>query len=176
MPCALTYRIGSSVPQHGPSIDNQCMSATWGWALALLAVALGWVQWGWQGVLLAVSVIVFWLLLQFSRALRVMRQAAGAPVGHVPSAVMLHAKLRSGMRLMDIIPLTRSLGQAVVAEAGSSETFIWTDASGAVVRVELVAGRVHKWALERPVSAVDLDQAGSTGLADKASAEKGLGA
>lgn len=126
------------------------MSATWGWALALVAVALGWMQWGWQGVVLAVSVIVFWLLLQFSRALRVMRQAAGAPVGHVASAVMLHAKLRTGMRLMDIIPLTRSLGQMVQREAGAPETFTWTDSSGATVRVELVAGRLRQWTLERP--------------------------
>ena len=46
------------------------MDARLGWALAVVGVALGWVQWGWQGVLLALSVIVFWLLLQFTRALR----------------------------------------------------------------------------------------------------------
>ena len=88
------------------------MNAVWGWALALAALVAGGLQWGWPGVVLAITVIVFWLLLQFSRALRVMRQATGAPLGHVDSAVMLHTKLRTGMRLIDIIPLTRSLGQA----------------------------------------------------------------
>ena len=126
------------------------MSAIWGWALALVAIALGWFQWGWQGVILAISVVVFWLLLQFSRAMRVMRQAAGAPIGHVDSAVMLNAKLRAGMRLMEIIPLTRSLGQAVEGEPGVPETFTWTDTSGACVRVQLVGGRLRQWSLERP--------------------------
>jgi len=126
------------------------MSATWGWALALVAIVLGWFQWGWQGVLLAISVVVFWLLLQFSRAMRVMRQAAGAPIGHVDSAVMLNAKLRAGMRLMEIIPLTRSLGQTVEGEPGLPETFTWTDTSGACVRVQLVGGRLRQWSLERP--------------------------
>jgi hypothetical protein len=45
-------------------------------------------------VVLAVTVVVFWLLLQFSRALRVMRRPPARPVGTVPNAVMLHARLR----------------------------------------------------------------------------------
>jgi hypothetical protein len=96
------------------------MGATWGWALALAAVVLGWMQWGWQGVVAAVTFVVFWLLLQFSRALKVMRQASGAPVGRVASAVMVHARLRTGMRLLDILPVTRSLGEAAspAADAG----------------------------------------------------------
>jgi hypothetical protein len=108
-------------------------------------------------VVLAITVIVFWLLLQFSRALRVMRQAAGAPVGHVDSAVMLHTKLRTGMRLIDIIPLTRSLGQAEkpqgLQDAQALESFTWTDAAGVAVRVELRAGRLQRWELQRPTEA-----------------------
>jgi len=130
------------------------MNAIWGWTLALVALVLGWLQWGWQGVILALSVIVFWLLLQFSRVMRVMRQASGAPVGHVDSAVMLNAKLRSGMRLIDIIPLTRSLGQAGnpegLQDAQPLEVFTWTDAAGVAVRVELRAGRLQRWELQRP--------------------------
>jgi hypothetical protein len=132
------------------------MNATWGWALALAAVVLGWLQWGWRGVLLAVTVVVFWLLLQFSRAVRVMRLAAGAPVGQVASAVMLHARLRQGMRLTEILPLTRSLGQREErphalpqANFESVERFAWYDASGARVQVELVHGRLRAWTLQR---------------------------
>ena len=44
-----------------------------GWALAAAALFLGWRSYGWPGVALAFSVIVFWLLLQFNRSIRVMR-------------------------------------------------------------------------------------------------------
>lgn len=133
------------------------MNAGFGWALAVAAVALGYLQYGWQGVLLAVSAIVFWLLMQFTRALRVMRVAGGAPVGHVASAVMLHARLKQGQRLMDIILLTRSLGEKLADEApGQAETFRWTDASGAAVTVDLRKGRCVRWSLARP------DDAGTT--------------
>ncbi|MEN9416888.1 MAG: hypothetical protein RI988_508 [Pseudomonadota bacterium] len=139
------------------------MGATWGWALAVVAVAAGYVQWGWQGVVLAVTMIAFWLLLQFNRALRVMRQAGAAPVGHVGSAVMLHARLRRGMRLMEVIPISRSLGRAVEPDPaagsgfGAREAFVWGDDSGACVRVDLVGGRVVRWVLQRPEEGVPSD-------------------
>ena len=121
-------------------------AATIGWALAVAAVAVGYAGYGWRGVLLAVTVIVFWLLLQFSRALRVMRLAAQAPVGQVPSAVMLHAKLHPGMPLMAVIKLTRSLGRKVRDEP---ETFAWRDESGAEVEIEFAGGRCQVWRLTR---------------------------
>jgi len=122
------------------------MNAWIGWALAVMAVAAGYVGYGWPGVALAVSVVVFWLLLQFSRALRVMRLAAEAPVGHVPSAVMLQAKLNAGMPLMDVVKLTRSLGRKVRDEP---ETFAWRDESGAEVEIEFAGGRCRQWRLIR---------------------------
>ena len=128
------------------------MNAWTGWALAALGIAVGWTQWGWQGVVLATTVIVFWLLLQFSRSVRVMSQAAQSPVGHVDSAVMLHAKLKTGMRLLDILPLTCSLGEKVDEGVGDPETFIWRDTSGASVRVELRGGRCTRWELQREIA------------------------
>jgi uncharacterized protein (DUF58 family) len=121
-------------------------AATIGWALAVVAIAVGYVGYGWRGVLLAITVVVFWLLLQFSRALRVMRLAAQAPVGQVPSAVMLHAKLHPGMPLMAVIKLTRSLGRKVRDEP---ETFAWRDESGAEVEIEFAGGRCKVWRLTR---------------------------
>ena len=118
-----------------------------GWGLALAALVSGYLAYGWPGVVLALSVVVFWLLLQFSRALRAMRKAGQSPIGTVPSAVMLHARLKTGMRLLDLIQITRSLGEKLADEP---ETFRWTDASGASVVVELEGGRCQRWRLQRP--------------------------
>ena len=123
------------------------MNAKLGWALAALALAAGYLGYGWRGVLLALTVIAFWLLLQFSRALRVMRLAAQAPVGHVPSAVMLHSQLHPGMQMMNVVKLTRSLGRK---QRDEPETFAWRDESGAEVEVEFAGGRCRSWRLTRP--------------------------
>ena len=130
------------------------MNAGWaGWALAVAAVAVGWAGYGWRGVVLALSVVVFWLLLQFSRALRTLRDASARPVGSVPSAVALNAKLERGLRLPQVLKLTGSLGRKV---ADDPETFAWTDGGGDAVRVELRDGRVSAWRLDRaPMPAGD---------------------
>ena len=117
-----------------------------GWALAALAIAIGHVQWGWPGVVLAVTMIVFWLLLQFSRALRVLRNAGQGAVGEVPNAVMLHAKLQRGQRLPQILALTKCLGNKL---ADDPETFEWRDGGGDAVRIEMRGGRLEHWELQR---------------------------
>ena len=129
------------------------MDARWGWALALAALAVGTWQYGWQGALMAVTVIVFWLLLQFGRALRATRNAAAAPKGRVASAVMVHSRLRPGLSLIQVLPLTRSLGDPVPppedAPAGE-ERFAWSDDSGARLVLTLQGGRLVHWDLQRP--------------------------
>lgn len=127
------------------------MNAAVGWALAALAAALAVAQWGWPGGVLAGTLIVFWLLLQFSRAMRVLRRAAQAPVGHVHSAVTLHAKLQRGQRLPQVLALTHSLGLKL---SDNPEAFEWRDAGGDAVRLEFEAGRLVRWNLQRanPVS------------------------
>jgi hypothetical protein len=123
------------------------MAPWFGWALAVCAVAGGYAAYGWPGVLLAVTMTVFWLLLQFSRALRVLRAAGAAPVGHVASAVMLNAKLHTGMRLVQVLALTRSLGRKLAEEP--NERFEWRDAGGDAVEVHLERGEVVSWRLSR---------------------------
>ena len=81
------------------------MNPILGWSLAAAAVVGGYFSYGWQGVVLAVSAVVFWLLLQFSRVLRALRTAAGRPMGSIANAVMLQAKLRPGMTLVQILSL-----------------------------------------------------------------------
>ncbi|MCU0968786.1 MAG: hypothetical protein MUF03_08160 [Rubrivivax sp.] len=131
-------------------------AAIGGWALALAAVVAGWVGWGWRGVALALTVVVFWLLLQFSRALRVMRIAAQRPVGDVASAVMLASRLHRGMRLAQVILLTHSLGRAL--SPPPDERFEWRDAAGDRVELLLRDGRLVEWQLERaPAAPTDRD-------------------
>lgn len=125
-----------------------------GWALAAAALVTGYLVYGWPGVLLAATLTVFWLLLQFSRAMRVMRRAGSAPLGQVGSAVMLNAKLRAGMTMLEVLPLAGSLGIAVGdAEA---ETYRWRDGGGGGVRASFRDGRLRAWQLERPEDAPPL--------------------
>ena len=144
------------------------MNSVLGWGLVVAAIAVGWVQYGWQGVVLAVTVVVFWLLLQFSRALRVMKQAAAAPMGQVPSAVMFNTKLRSGMTMMQVLPLTRSLGQRIESPAANhqTESWRWMDEGGSYVTLTFVSGKLDHWHLQRPTQAGDLpsemDRAGAS--------------
>ncbi len=126
------------------------MNPILGWALAVLLVAFAWQGYGWQGVLVAASAIVFWLLLQFNRSVRVMKNAGEAPVGHIPSAVMLNAKLKPGMTLLQVIALTRSLGQRL-DEAG--EQWAWADEGGSRVTLQFERGRLARHSLDRPPEA-----------------------
>jgi hypothetical protein len=125
-------------------------NAALGWGLAMLALAAGYASYGWRGVVLALTVIVFWLLLQFSRALRVLRNAAGAPVGSVKSAVMFNAKLSVGQRLPELLKLTGSLGRRI---GDTPEAWAWADGGGDEVQVTLVGGRVTEWRLVRAEAA-----------------------
>jgi uncharacterized protein (DUF58 family) len=124
------------------------MPAWLAWSLAAFALAAGYITHGWQGLLLAFTIVVFWLLMQFNRAVRTMRMAAGRPVGHVASAVMLQAKLKAHMPLADVVALTRSLGE-LVSEQGEVQTFRWTDNGQAQVVAVFNAGRLASWRLER---------------------------
>jgi hypothetical protein len=144
------------------------MNSIVGWSLAAAALAFGWMKFGWQGVVLALTVVVFWLLLQFSRALRVMKQAAAAPIGQVTSAVMLNTKLRSGMTMMQVLPLTRSLGQRIESPAAhhQTESWRWADEGGSYLTLTFVRGQLDHWHLHRPTQPGDLtselDRAGAS--------------
>jgi hypothetical protein len=113
-----------------------------GWALAVAAVAAGAALYGWRGAVLGATVAVFGLLLQFSRALRLMRHAAQAPVGRVANARALSRSLRPGMRLVQVIRLTGSLGEAL---SDQPEVWRWSDATGAWVAVTFVGGQATTW-------------------------------
>lgn len=123
------------------------MNPVVGWALAFAALVAGWFGYGWRGLALALTVIVFWLLIQFNRSLRAMRDASQSPVGHVPSAVMLHAKLHAGLPMLQIVKLTKSLGKRL---SDAPEVWSWADDSGAEVRIVFDHGHCTGWTLNRP--------------------------
>ena len=89
------------------------MSASVGWGLALVGLVAGYMAYGWQGLVMALTMVVFWLLLQFSRSIRVMRMAARRPIGLIDNAVMLqsklHANLGDGRAITDFRPSARTL-------------------------------------------------------------------
>ncbi len=118
-----------------------------GWTLALGALAASAWGYGWRGAMLAISVIAFWLLLQFNRVVRVMRRVADAPVGRVPSAVMFNAALERGMTLMKVVQLAGSLGRKV---GDAPESWAWRDDGDALVTVEMAGAKVERWTLTRP--------------------------
>ena len=122
--------------------------------MAGLGLLMSFRAFGWQGPLLLSGTVFMWLLLHYTRLMKVMQRAAQRPVGTVDSAVMLNAKLTKGMSLLHIIGLTRSLGQPVAEPSPASgsivETFVWTDASNASVTVELRKGKAQRWELTRP--------------------------
>lgn len=112
------------------------------WALVVLAFAAGYGIYGWPGVLLALSITVFWLLLQFSRLLRVMRSAASRPVGQVEGALMLSTKIGAGLRMVDVVVMTGSLGRRLPhASPGADESWEWRDAGDDAVVVDFARGR-----------------------------------
>ncbi|WP_416759596.1 hypothetical protein ACNI65_22760 [Roseateles sp. So40a] len=115
--------------------------------LAIAAIVVGAVFFGWKGAILGLSCIVFFLLMQFSQLMKVMRTAQNAPLGHVASAIMLNAKLQAGMKLVDLIRLCRSLGVKV-----DDNTYRWTDTGGDAVDVVMAQGAVASWTLIRAQS------------------------
>ncbi len=118
----------------------------------VVLVAAAWRAYGWGGVAVATGGILMWVLLHFTRLMHVLKQAADRPLGHVGSAVMLHAKLQAGMPLLKVLALTRALGELQSAPDAQPEVFRWTDASGSHVTCEFANGRLAAWRLERPAS------------------------
>jgi len=95
---------------------------------------------GWQGVMLVVCGFVGWLLLQFRRLMRVMDEAGRAPTGVIQDAAAASAQVRPGMKLEDLVALTRSFGTKI---DGAPGTYSWTDAGGARLEVVLDKRRVN---------------------------------
>ena len=122
------------------------MHPVFGWVLAAALAVASFAAYGWPGLAMAVSAIVFWLLLQFNRALRVMKNAAESPLGEIENAVMFHARLERGLTMLQIVTRTRSLGKRV---EGSEDDWVWQDPGGHRVRLHFEQARLKSWQIER---------------------------
>lgn len=119
-------------------------------AAGVAAVALAYHQYGWAGVAAVGSVLVFWILLHFSRMMQVLKRATARPIGYVDSAVMLNAKLKPSATLLNVIAMTRALGALQSAKGAQPEVFRWTDGSQSHVTCTFVGGKLSHHELFRP--------------------------
>ena len=121
-------------------------------AVALLVMGYHW--YGWPGVAGAVGALVMWMLLHFTRMLQVLRRASHRPKGHVESSVMLNARLHPGVSLMQVVALSRSLGELRSPAGEQPEVFRWTDTGQSFVECEFQGGKLANWRLDRPPQAL----------------------
>jgi hypothetical protein len=119
-------------------------------AAAMVALILGYRHYGWPGVALVGGGLIMWQLLHFTRMLQVLKRATHRPIGHVDSAVMLHAKLRAGVPLLHVVAMTRSLGQLESSKDTQPERYRWSDASASSVLCVFAGGKLQSWDLQRP--------------------------
>ena len=112
--------------------------------------AIAYRTYGWPGVVAVASVLVFGILLHFSRMMQVLKRAANRPIGYVDSAVMLNAKIKPGATLLHVVAMTRSLGLLKSAKGAQPEVFEWKDGSESTVTCTFVGGKLSHHELFRP--------------------------
>ena len=117
--------------------------------------AIAYQSYGWRGLVVVASVLVFGILLQFSRMMQVLKRAANRPIGSVDSAVMLNAKIKPGATLLHVVAMTRSLGLLKSAKGAQPEVFEWKDGGQSVVTCTFVGGKLSHHQLFRPDQSVD---------------------
>ena len=117
---------------------------------SLLLVLAAYYFYRWAGVAVAVSALVLWLLLHFSRMMQVLKRTTDRPIGYVGSAVMLHAKLQPGMTLLHVVAMTRALGTRLTEKDVQPEVFRWADGTDSHVTCTFVGGKLAQHALFRP--------------------------
>jgi hypothetical protein len=123
-------------------------------AAGVAVPVLAYWSYGWAGVAAAVTVIVMWTLLHFNRMVQVLKRAANRPIGYVDSAVMLNAKLKSGMTLLHVVAMTKSLGARQSPKDTQPEVYRWTDGTESHVTATFGDGKLLQHALFRPAQEV----------------------
>lgn len=104
---------------------------------------------GWWGFSLVSSGIIFWLLQLSTGLMQTMERAADQPVGSVNNAIMFHAQLHNGLRLLKVIGLAASLGQRLPSDDKTMDVFEWRDGANDCVRCHFQEGCLRQWTLVR---------------------------
>jgi hypothetical protein len=118
--------------------------------VGVVLVVVAYRSYGWQGVAVVTGGIVMWMLLHFTRMMKVLQRASARPVGFCDSAVMLNAKLQPGVNLLHVVAMTRALGEQLSANDAQPEVYRWTDGSASHVTCEFQHGKLARWELFRP--------------------------
>lgn len=126
------------------------MDSRLGWALVALLLFAGFQAYQWKGVALAATLVVFWLVLQFNRTLRVMKNATDLPIGYTDNARLLQGKLKVRMPLVSVVGFTQSLGHRSDDSQGDDEKYTWTDPEGRALAITFHGGRITRWYLQVP--------------------------
>ena len=128
-------------------------------ALAVAIAVAAWQNYGWKGLILAALMISFWLLLHFTKLMRLLQAAARRPMGHVRHARVLHDHLKKDMPLVDVVRRTQSLGLRHTEPDRDPEVLEWADEQGDAVVCTFSQGRLQsfEWRPATPVAAPPLD-------------------
>lgn len=116
-----------------------------GGLLAGVAILGGGFLYGWRGVVLGLTIVVFWMILQFSQASRTLRHVAQTPKGRIDSVVRVQSRLAHGMTLGEVLAVTGSLGLPTKIR----DEYIWQDDTGHDIAITLRRGVVVRWAVTR---------------------------
>jgi len=128
-------------------------------ALVLALSYAGWKSYGWQGLLLALLMSSFWVLLHFTKLMRLLRAAANRPLGAVDDVRVLQGRLKLGMPMHEVVRQSACLGKREAgASDGTSEDFVWHDPQGRTLHLRFDHGRLRR--IERR-DAPAADQPGS---------------
>lgn len=120
------------------------------WVAGAVLIAAAYRAYDWKGVALVVTGLVFWLMLHFTRLVQALKRAADRPVGYIGSAVMMSVKMKTGMSLLHVVAMTKSLGALQSEKDAQLEVFRWTDNGNSYVDCTFVAGKLAAWRLVRP--------------------------
>lgn len=122
-------------------------------ALGLTLCFAAWRSYSWPGLALAASMLSFWVLLQFTRLMRLLRTVADRPLAQVPDARALQPKLDKGMAMGEVLRLTGCLGRRRSPEDTQPETFEWSDDQGFALLATFKNGRLTTSAIHGTRSA-----------------------
>lgn len=121
------------------------------WLFPALAAALAYAAWrsyGWPGLILAVLMLSFWLLLHFTKLMRLLRTVADRPMGRVRDANALAQHLKHGMPLVNVMRMTLSIGLLRSLPNTDPEVRTWSDEAGRAAVCTFEHGRLVSFRLE----------------------------